>query len=54
LKDEITEKKSHIHVLEQRMVQSLETTEDPANKTELSQVMKWLRNDEPKSNFILV
>jgi centromeric protein E len=39
LKDEIAEKKSHIHMLEQRMVQSLETTEGPAIKTELSQVI---------------
>ncbi|CAD6260845.1 unnamed protein product [Miscanthus lutarioriparius] len=39
LKDEITENKSHIHMLEQRMVQSLETTEDPTIRTELSQIM---------------
>lgn len=40
MKDEITEKKSHIHMLEQRMVQSLETTEDPTIRTELSQVIR--------------
>jgi hypothetical protein len=44
LKDEINEKKSHIRVLEQRMVQSLETTEDTAVKTELSQVFFFLEH----------
>jgi hypothetical protein len=48
LKNEIDEKKSHIRVLEQRMAQSLETTEDPAIRTEMSQVIlvKWL-HDKP-------
>lgn len=39
-------------MLEHRMVQSLETTEDPAIKTELSQVIR-LWNDELKCNVIL-
>jgi hypothetical protein len=42
LKDDINEKKTHIRVLEQRMVQSLETTEDPTVKTELTQVILFM------------
>ncbi|WVZ85720.1 hypothetical protein U9M48_032610 [Paspalum notatum var. saurae] len=53
LKDEITEKKSHIHVLEQRMVQSLETTEDPAIKTELSQTFSKLSTQLSEMTFEL-
>ncbi|KAJ1271065.1 hypothetical protein BS78_06G100400 [Paspalum vaginatum] len=53
LKVEITEKKSHIHVLEQRMVQSLETTEDPAIKTELSQTFSKLSTQLSEKTFEL-
>jgi hypothetical protein len=43
LKNEIGEKKSHIHALEHRIMQSLETSDDPAIRTEMSQVIvaKW-------------
>lgn len=53
LKNEITEKKSHIHVLEQRMVQSLEITEDPAIKTELSQTFSKLSTQLSEKTFEL-
>ncbi|CAL5032036.1 unnamed protein product [Urochloa decumbens] len=53
LKDEIAEKKSHIHLLEQRMVQSLETTEDPATKTELSQTFSKLSTQLSEKTFEL-
>ncbi|OEL25558.1 Kinesin-like protein KIN-7E, chloroplastic [Dichanthelium oligosanthes] len=53
LKDEITEKKSHIHLLEQRMVQSLETKEDPATKTELSQTFSKLSTQLSEKTFEL-
>ncbi|KAF7016577.1 hypothetical protein CFC21_030159 [Triticum aestivum] len=42
LKNEISEKKSHIHVLEQRIMQSLETTDDPAIRTEMTQTFSRL------------
>ncbi|CAL5027435.1 unnamed protein product [Urochloa decumbens] len=53
LKDEIAEKKSHIHLLEQRMVQSLQTTEDPATKTELSQTFSKLSTQLSEKTFEL-
>ncbi|KAF8762539.1 hypothetical protein HU200_009313 [Digitaria exilis] len=53
LKDGITEKKSHIHLLEQRMVQSLQTTEDPATKTELSQTFSKLSTQLSEKTFEL-
>lgn len=53
LKDEIAEKKSHIHMLEQRMVQSLETTEGPAIKTELSQTFSKLSTQLSEKTFEL-
>ncbi|XP_066347281.1 kinesin-like protein KIN-7E, chloroplastic isoform X1 [Miscanthus floridulus] len=53
LKDEITEKKSHIHMLEQRMVQSLETTEDPTIRTELSQTFSKLSTQLSEKTFEL-
>ncbi|XP_062184780.1 kinesin-like protein KIN-7E, chloroplastic [Phragmites australis] len=53
LKDEISEKKSHIHMLEQRMVQSLETTEGPAIKTELSQTFSKLSSQLSEKTFEL-
>lgn len=42
LKNEISEKKSHIHVLEQRIMQSLESTDDPAIRTEMTQTFSRL------------
>ncbi|KAL6650591.1 hypothetical protein ACP70R_009516 [Stipagrostis hirtigluma subsp. patula] len=53
LKDEINEKKSHINMLEQRMVQSLETTEGPAIKTELSQTFAKLSTQLSEKTFEL-
>ncbi|GJN02901.1 hypothetical protein PR202_ga20292 [Eleusine coracana subsp. coracana] len=53
LKDEINEKKSHIRVLEQRMVQSLDTTEDPSVKTELSQTFSKLSTQLSEKTFEL-
>ncbi|GJN27586.1 hypothetical protein PR202_gb15618 [Eleusine coracana subsp. coracana] len=53
LKDEINEKKSHIRVLEQRMVQSLETTEDSSVKTELSQTFSKLSTQLSEKTFEL-
>ncbi|XP_062225681.1 kinesin-like protein KIN-7E, chloroplastic isoform X2 [Phragmites australis] len=53
LKDEINEKKSHIHMLEQRMMQSLETTEDPTIKTELSQTFSKLSTQLSEKTFEL-
>ncbi|RCV33689.1 hypothetical protein SETIT_7G102100v2 [Setaria italica] len=53
LKEEIAEKKLHIHLLEQRMVQSLETTEDPATKTELSQTFSKLSTQLSEKTFEL-
>ncbi|TVU14470.1 hypothetical protein EJB05_37940, partial [Eragrostis curvula] len=53
LKNEINEKKSHIHMLEQRMVQSLEISEDPAVKTELSQTFSKLSTQLSEKTFEL-
>uniref|UniRef100_A0A0E0DEG3 Kinesin motor domain-containing protein n=1 Tax=Oryza meridionalis TaxID=40149 RepID=A0A0E0DEG3_9ORYZ len=53
LKNEIDEKKSHIRVLEQRMAQSLETTEDPAIRTEMSQTFSKLSTQLSEKTFEL-
>uniref|UniRef100_A0A0D9W547 Kinesin motor domain-containing protein n=1 Tax=Leersia perrieri TaxID=77586 RepID=A0A0D9W547_9ORYZ len=53
LKNEIDEKKSHIRVLEQRMAQSLETTEDPAIRTEMSQTFSKLSMQLSEKTFEL-
>ncbi|KAL6885877.1 hypothetical protein ACP4OV_010138 [Aristida adscensionis] len=53
LKDEINEKKSHINMLEQRMVQSLEITEGSAIKTELSQTFAKLSSQLSEKTFEL-
>uniref|UniRef100_A0A0E0P9E5 Kinesin motor domain-containing protein n=1 Tax=Oryza rufipogon TaxID=4529 RepID=A0A0E0P9E5_ORYRU len=53
LKNEIDEKKSHIRVLKQRMAQSLETTEDPAIRTEMSQTFSKLSTQLSEKTFEL-
>ncbi|KAG8064543.1 hypothetical protein GUJ93_ZPchr0004g40062 [Zizania palustris] len=53
LKKEINEKKLHIHVLEQRMTRSLETTEDPAIRTEMSQTFSKLSTQLSEKTFEL-
>uniref|UniRef100_J3LY15 Kinesin motor domain-containing protein n=2 Tax=Oryza brachyantha TaxID=4533 RepID=J3LY15_ORYBR len=53
LKNEINEKKSHIRVLEQRMAESLETTEDPVMRTEMSQTFSKLSTQLSEKTFEL-
>lgn len=53
LKNEINEKKSHIRVLELRIMQSLETTEDPAIRTEMSQTFSKLSTQLSEKTFEL-
>uniref|UniRef100_A0ACD5URV3 Uncharacterized protein n=1 Tax=Avena sativa TaxID=4498 RepID=A0ACD5URV3_AVESA len=53
LKNEISEKRSHIHALEQRIMQSLETTDDPAIWTEMSQTLSKLSMQLSEKTFEL-
>ncbi|CAM0904596.1 unnamed protein product [Alopecurus aequalis] len=53
LKNEISEKKSHIHALEQRIMQSLESTDDPAIRTEMSQTFSKLSTQLSEKTFEL-
>ncbi|KAM0923546.1 hypothetical protein ACQ4PT_005464 [Festuca glaucescens] len=53
LKNDIGEKKSHIHALEQRIMQSLETTDDPAIRTEMSQTFSKLSMQLSEKTFEL-
>lgn len=53
LKNEIGEKKSHIHALEHRIMQSLESTDDPAIRTEMSQTFSKLSMQLSEKTFEL-
>ncbi|KAM0916725.1 hypothetical protein ACQ4PT_010058 [Festuca glaucescens] len=53
LKNDIGEKKSHMHALEQRIMQSLETTDDPAIRTEMYQTFSKLSTQLSEKTFEL-
>lgn len=51
LKNEINEKKQQMHVLEQRMVGSLEVGQHPSNNNEISQVIHIVMISETYEMF---
>lgn len=53
LKDEISEKKLQIRVLEQRMIGSLEMTPQMSNNSEMSQVTVHLYGDGFQEKLLL-